>query len=64
MEQWTGKELLSVMQVWLIGNMTSNILLNYWKYNYKFELDMVELVLPLSAISEKAPNSTAFVKCQ
>ena len=25
--------------------------------NNKFELDMVELVLPLSAISEKVPNS-------
>ena len=26
--------------------------------NNKFELDMVELVLPLSAVSEKSPSST------
>ena len=42
------------------------LILDAWKHagwntpvlNNKFELDMVELVLPLSAISEKVPNST------
>lgn len=42
------------------------LILDAWKQagwdtpvlNNKFELDMVELVLPLSAISEKVPNST------
>ena len=42
------------------------LILDAWKQagwdtpvlNNKFELDMVELVLPLSAVSEKSPSST------